>query len=502
MDMESFSGAEASKCLDSRYMGQFQDSYMQGRGRYEWTDGKVYEGEWDKDEMHGSGVYVLPDGRKYVGDFFRGKKQGFGTMEEADGVYAGNWKAGLKHGTGKFTYKDGRRLEAKWANNVVVETIRLYDPSEDKQAVKEAPVVPEKPVIHSQSQETTPSSYTIQPEITFTTSSQPTKIPSNPSVSQPVPPPLPSTPLEILIKKESKVSKQPASPQSLVQTRSSASVAREACEDLEETDRVRNLRSLGFPKDFEVGDFVSSEAKKTWEKVGWFSEMQREKTRGSLYCHGMLATPTALYKGEVDLHHTRHGRGLTLSQGSIFEGTWLDNQLHGLGRCIEPDGSVYTGYWVMGHKHGYGVYRHIRGILYAGDWVLDQQHGLGYEHGGMVTYLGAFQNGYKHGFGRLNISKEGVYEGNFQQDIREGYGTMVFLDGKKYAGEWHEDRMEGKGIKVTSGSLLAGKTEKNEGENAERFTFRPNSGQFQGSGSRERLTTRPKSPSFGRETRF
>ena len=50
------------------------ESYLQGRGTYEWADGRKYEGEWVKDEMHGSGVYTWPDKRKYVGEFQKGKK--------------------------------------------------------------------------------------------------------------------------------------------------------------------------------------------------------------------------------------------------------------------------------------------------------------------------------------------------------------------------------------------------------------------------------------------
>ena len=42
----------------------------------------------------------------------------------------------------------------------------------------------------------------------------------------------------------------------------------------------------------------------------------------------------------------RHGRGTHFfSDGTLYEGYWLQDRIHGLGRKIYRDASVYTGNW-------------------------------------------------------------------------------------------------------------------------------------------------------------
>jgi hypothetical protein len=54
--------------------------------------------------MEGKGEYEWPDGRKYVGTYMNDKKEGFGMFKWVDGrVYEGNWAEGKQHGAGKFT---------------------------------------------------------------------------------------------------------------------------------------------------------------------------------------------------------------------------------------------------------------------------------------------------------------------------------------------------------------------------------------------------------------
>lgn len=491
---------------------------MQGRGRYEWVDGKVYEGEWDKDEMHGSGVYILPEGRKYVGEFERGKKQGQGKMEEAEGVYVGSWKAGLKEGKGKFTYQDGREELGIWRNNVMVETIST--PS-NRENVRELPIHEEskqveKPLkqgtlgsrqaqlgVEPKQREFAPVSEEIKaikpvPPLSKPTASLDTQssVPISPAtVTTPLPKPNP-------VKSDPK----PSQTHSLASATHSSPIAftgisaRGEIESISEAKRLKILQNMAFPSEFILTEFASGVALRKWETLGAFSYSSLPSTANSLFSSALLLNPSSLYKGETTPNRVRNGRGMTLSQGSILEGEWVEDQLHGVGRAIESDGDVYVGYWDRGLKHGFGVLKSARGVVYAGEWVSGEQIGLGYEHGGLITYKGHFHKGYKQGHGRLEISKEGVYEGNFQQDLREGYGTMVFLDGKKYAGEWHEDRMEGKGVKMPAAlrDVAAGRrTEISPREEAERLTFNPNARlqiQDRVYEDQGRFTVRPKTP--------
>lgn len=281
--------------------------------------------------------------------------------------------------------------------------------------------------------------------------------------------------------------------------------ARGSIEPLSEAKRRKSLQTMLFPSEFTLTDFASEVAIQMWERLGAFVYTETISSE-SLFSLALLINSKTLYKGETTSTRVRLGRGMTLSEGCIVEGTWEDDQLQGIGRAIESDGSVYMGYWDRGRKQGFGVLRDVRRVVYAGEWVNGEQEGLGYERGGLITYKGHFHKGYKQGHGRLEISKEGVYEGNFEKDIREGYGTMVFLDGKKYAGEWHEDRMEGKGVKLAAGligPLSSRRTEASVAtssarEEAERLTFNPYSGITEGQNrgfdeDEGRFTVRPKS---------
>lgn len=488
---------------------------MQGRGRYEWVDGKVYEGEWDKDEMHGSGVYILPEGRRYVGEFERGKKQGQGKMEEAEGVYVGSWKAGLKEGKGKFTYQDGREELGIWRNNVMVETISPPIKKEEAH-VRELPTHKEPKQVEKPLDKNTPGprqeqlgAESKQREVTHVFEEikeleKPTPPTSKPAQSfhssAPISPATVTTPLPQPKPLPSDPRPSQTAPLLVSATHSAVAFtgisARGEIESISEAKRLKSLKTMDFPADFTLTEYASGVALRKWESLGAFSHPSPPSVTNLLFSSALLINPTSLYKGETTPTRARTGRGLTLSQGCILEGEWVEDQLHGVGRAIESDGDVYVGYWDRGMKHGFGVLRSVRGVMYAGEWVRGEQEGLGYEHGGLITYKGHFHQGYKQGHGRLTISKEGVYEGNFQQDLREGYGTMVFLDGKKYAGEWHEDRMEGKGVKMPAGlrGVTAGRsrTDISLREEAERLTFNPSAG-LQGE-DLGRFTVRPRTP--------
>jgi hypothetical protein len=42
-----------------------------------------------------------------------------------------------------------------------------------------------------------------------------------------------------------------------------------------------------------------------------------------------------------------------------YEGSWLDNEKHGIGKQIYPGIGVYHGYWECGKRHGEGVMQYI-----------------------------------------------------------------------------------------------------------------------------------------------
>lgn len=60
------------------YNGDWKENKIAGFGIYEWLDGRKYEGEWLNNCMHGKGIYSWPDGRRYEGEYVQDKKEGEG----------------------------------------------------------------------------------------------------------------------------------------------------------------------------------------------------------------------------------------------------------------------------------------------------------------------------------------------------------------------------------------------------------------------------------------
>jgi hypothetical protein len=46
---------------------------MHGKGKFFWTDGRMYEGEYKNDLKHGKGIFIWKDGRKYDGEWVEGR---------------------------------------------------------------------------------------------------------------------------------------------------------------------------------------------------------------------------------------------------------------------------------------------------------------------------------------------------------------------------------------------------------------------------------------------
>jgi hypothetical protein len=44
------------------------------------------------------------------------------------------------------------------------------------------------------------------------------------------------------------------------------------------------------------------------------------------------------------------------SDGRVYNGSWVESQMHGMGTLSWPDGRSYTGEFKNDKKHGFGVY--------------------------------------------------------------------------------------------------------------------------------------------------
>ena len=62
---------------------------------YTYDNGDKYVGEYKDDEMHGRGTYTYDNGDKYIGEYKDNKRHGQGTYTFADGeVWQGLWENG------------------------------------------------------------------------------------------------------------------------------------------------------------------------------------------------------------------------------------------------------------------------------------------------------------------------------------------------------------------------------------------------------------------------
>lgn len=58
---------------------------MEGKGVFEWPDGRKYDGEYFDDKKEGMGTFYWPDQRKYEGQWKNGKQDGEGTYTTSSG---------------------------------------------------------------------------------------------------------------------------------------------------------------------------------------------------------------------------------------------------------------------------------------------------------------------------------------------------------------------------------------------------------------------------------
>ena len=91
-----------------------------------------------------------------------------------------------------------------------------------------------------------------------------------------------------------------------------------------------------------------------------------------------------------------------------LEGYWFGT---GQGKTTFSDGSGYQGAYLDGEESGFGKYIYSNGDVYEGNWL----------------------NGEINGLGRMTYADGAVYDGNWLNDKRHGQGKMVYSDGGIYA---------------------------------------------------------------------
>ena len=87
--------------------------------------------------------------------------------------------------------------------------------------------------------------------------------------------------------------------------------------------------------------------------------------------------------------------------------------------------------------HGFGIFNHTDGSSYEGQWINDKNEGEGKEIWPDGTkFEGSYKEGVKHGFGIFVWSNNCSYKGNFYNNAMDGIGCYRWADGREYNGSW------------------------------------------------------------------
>lgn len=137
---------------------------------------------------------------------------------------------------------------------------------------------------------------------------------------------------------------------------------------------------------------------------------------------------------------------------------------NGYGRTTYSDGSVYEGNFVNGVASGYGKLQYADGTVYVGEFQMNNPNGKG-----KLTYVngtvceGEFKDGSLHGKGKITYYNGTVYEGDIKNGTPDGYGKYIYSNGARYEGEVRNNKHEGEGcLTYQNGVVQKGYFENNE----------------------------------------
>ncbi len=157
-----------------------------------------------------------------------------------------------------------------------------------------------------------------------------------------------------------------------------------------------------------------------------------------------------------------HGQGTYYyKNGDIYKGGFDNNMLDGTATFISHTGDKYVGEYVNNHMEGEGTYFYKDGKVEKGLFVKDKY--IGDENAkGCVSgdcksgkgtfildngekYIGYMKNGSREGKGTYYFNSGEWYKGMWKNNMRNGEGINYFPDGEKYEGNWKDDKRHGYG---------------------------------------------------------
>ncbi|CAL5214326.1 unnamed protein product [Lathyrus oleraceus] len=154
-----------------------------------------------------------------------------------------------------------------------------------------------------------------------------------------------------------------------------------------------------------------------------------------------------------------HGNGkYTWSDGTIYEGDWIDGKMTGKGLITWTSGSKYEGEFSGGYLHGQGTFTESNGCVYTGGWRMDAHHGVGRKvYWNANNYDGLWKEGIREGCGKFTWNSGSIYIGNWKKGKIDGRGIMKWYNGDIFDGFWLNGLREGSGVyRFSDGGLYIG----------------------------------------------
>jgi len=111
-----------------------------------------------------------------------------------------------------------------------------------------------------------------------------------------------------------------------------------------------------------------------------------------------------------------------------------------------PDGSRYEGRWQNGYKHGEGRVTYPDGAIHDGQWVMGRAHGTGTYYSSSTRYEGEWLNNLKHGTATEESADGSRYSGEYFAGHRHGRGKINWPNGCVFEGQFRHDDATGFGV--------------------------------------------------------
>jgi hypothetical protein len=106
-------------------------------GTYTWADGRKYIGEFKDNELHGKGSLSFSNEDVYIGEWRNNLRNGhFNVYYENGNTYTGQLKDNCFHGLGVYTFASGKVKKGRWKDCRLVQEISSTTTASSSSSVK------------------------------------------------------------------------------------------------------------------------------------------------------------------------------------------------------------------------------------------------------------------------------------------------------------------------------------------------------------------------------